>query len=78
MVGTLGVLAGAGLALTFLPPLHVPAPTGAGGMKLRAPESPKPAILIASSHLPVWSEEGGKGGWARARSRAALNDPPGA
>lgn len=37
MVGTLGVLAGAGLALTFLPPLHVPAPTGGRGHEAVGP-----------------------------------------
>ena len=45
-------------------------------MEMPAPELPEPPVLIASSHLPVWPEEGGKGGWVRAR--AVLNDPPGA
>lgn len=37
--------------------------------------APEPPVLITRSHLLAWPDEGGKGGWVRAR--AVLNDPPG-
>lgn len=69
-----GVFAGARLAVTLLPPPHVSALTEGRGHGALCPRTTGGPILIASSHLPAWPNEGAKGGWAWAR--AVLNDPP--
>lgn len=79
MEGILGILAGTGLALTFLLPLHVSCPDrgqGAGGMELPTPERRSPQSLsLVPTCPPGQMREGKEAGPGPGRRLMTLPGP---